>query len=39
MLPKCVSRIADIQTMLWLNIERGQNVFNKEKQTKKGNKE
>jgi NADPH:quinone reductase-like Zn-dependent oxidoreductase len=27
MLPKCVSRIADIQTMHWLNIERGQNFF------------
>jgi alpha/beta hydrolase fold len=36
MLPKCVSRIADIQTMHWLNIEREQNVFNKENKPRKG---
>src|ERR1700730_1531388 len=36
MLPKCVSRIAEIQTMHWLNIDREQNVFNKENKPRKG---
>src|SRR6266436_755605 len=36
MLPKCVSRIADIQTMHWPNIESGQNLFNKENKPRKG---